>query len=120
MPGAAHTLQLPYAYGESHEHAAPKRLATPRSRIELRTCVWHAAQLLGRDPNDADAWHDLGVALLALEDRAGACTALRHALRIDSGRAATCLALGELLFDCGQFDAAMELFDRAANQAGAA
>jgi cytochrome c-type biogenesis protein CcmH/NrfG len=79
----------------------------------LRAQVRRSAEILALDSNDADAWHDLGIALLALEDRAGACAALRHALRIDAGRAGTCLALGELLFDCGWFDAAMELFDRA-------
>jgi cytochrome c-type biogenesis protein CcmH/NrfG len=83
------------------------------SRSLSRARVRRAADDLGRDPDDAAAWHELGVALLALDDRAGACAALRQALRLDAGRAGTCLALGALLFDCGLLDAALEFFDRA-------
>ncbi len=61
---------------------------------------------------NADAWHELGSALVEAGDRAGACAALRHALRIDPWRARTLRALGNLLFDCGQFEDALEYFER--------
>jgi Flp pilus assembly protein TadD len=64
-----------------------------------------------RFPCDANAWHDLGIALARLGDRAGACTALRNALRLDAQRARTLLALGNLLFDSGQFEDALEYFE---------
>ena len=61
---------------------------------------------------DADAWHDLGSALAQSGHRAAACAALRHALRIDPWRARTLRDLGNLLFDCGQFEHAMKYFER--------
>jgi tetratricopeptide (TPR) repeat protein len=61
---------------------------------------------------NADAWHELGSALVEAGDRARACAALRHALRIDPWRARTLRALGNLLFDSGQFENALEYFER--------
>jgi Flp pilus assembly protein TadD len=89
---------------------------SPAAHAQLRRC----SEILGRRPDDADAWHDLGIALLALGNSAGACAALRHALRLDAGRVGTCLALGRLLFDCGWSEAAMDLFDRATLRTGRA
>jgi tetratricopeptide (TPR) repeat protein len=65
-----------------------------------------------RGTRDANAWHELGSALVAAGDRAGACAALRNALRIDPRRARTLRALGNLLFDSGQFEHALEYFER--------
>jgi Tfp pilus assembly protein PilF len=61
---------------------------------------------------NADAWHELGSALVAAGDRARACVALRNALHIDPWRARTLRALGNLLFDSGQFENALEYFER--------
>jgi len=66
------------------------------------------------EANDADAWHALGMRLAACGDRAGAFSALRNALRLDSGRADTHLALGNLLFDTGRLDEALRCFELAA------
>ena len=67
---------------------------------------------MSADTRDADAWHELGSALVEAGDRAGACAALRHALRLDPWRARTLRALGNLLFDSGQFEIALEYFER--------
>jgi Tfp pilus assembly protein PilF len=61
---------------------------------------------------NADAWHELASALVEAGDRAGACVALRNALHIDPWRARTLRALGNLLFDSGQFENALEYFER--------
>jgi cytochrome c-type biogenesis protein CcmH/NrfG len=68
---------------------------------------------LRSDADDADAWHSLGVALAALDDRAGALTALRNAMLLDGSRAQTHLALGKLLFDVGRVDDALRCFESA-------
>ena len=66
-----------------------------------------------RDARDADAWFELGVALTDLGDRLGALLALRHALSRDDAHVASHLALGRLLFDCGQVEHALQCFERA-------
>jgi len=65
--------------------------------------------------NDADTWHALGVALVALGDRARAFTALRNALMLDGNRANTQLALGNLFFDTGRLDDALRCYAAAAH-----
>jgi tetratricopeptide (TPR) repeat protein len=65
------------------------------------------------EPDDAESWHRLGEALAQFGDRAGALTALRNALALDGVRVDTQLALGKLLFDCGQLDSALVYFARA-------
>jgi Flp pilus assembly protein TadD len=84
-------------------------------RDRLRAAVRQLVQALHFDPDDASTWHQLGTALARLGDRAGALTALRNALLLDSGRDDTHLALGKLLFDCGQLDDALICFSRVAS-----
>jgi cytochrome c-type biogenesis protein CcmH/NrfG len=59
---------------------------------------------------DAHAWHALGSALVRLGDPSGACSAFRNALRLDHTRIHSQRALGNLLFDSGQFDRALHCF----------
>lgn len=94
----------------SIEASAAER--TPQ-RETLRAAVRRHAQALHLDADDARTWHDLGNALAQLGDRAGALTALRNALALDGARTDTQLALGKLLFDCGQLDSALVYFARA-------
>ena len=61
----------------------------------------------------ADAWHALGMALVRLGERPAACIAFRNALRLDARRTQSQRALGNLLFDCGQFDLALRCFEKA-------
>lgn len=61
---------------------------------------------------DVAAWHQLGRALNQLGDHACACAALRHALLLDGGHAPTLRALGNLMFDCGRLELALEYFER--------
>lgn len=86
-------------------------------RADRRDCLRAAAVRYASElrlaPADADAWYELGSALAELGDRAGACIALRHAAELDARRARSQLALGRLLFDCGQVDRAIECFLRA-------
>ena len=82
-------------------------------REQLRAAVRQHVQALRFDPDNSDLWHRLGDALAELGDRAGALTALRNALLLDAGRADTQLALGKLLFDCGQLEHALACFARA-------
>jgi Flp pilus assembly protein TadD len=67
---------------------------------------------VGMDACDAGAWHDLGSALAQSGNRAAACAALRQALRLDPWRAQALRELGNLLFECGQFEHAMKYFER--------
>jgi len=83
------------------------------SREVLRARVWHQLQALTVDARDAGAWHELGSSLMLLGDRSGACAAWRNALRLDSSRAPTQRALGNLLFDCGQLETALRCFEQA-------
>jgi cytochrome c-type biogenesis protein CcmH/NrfG len=83
-------------------------------REQLRSMVRHLAQSLRANPDDASAWHDLGNTLVQLGERAGALTALRNSLLLDERRTDTRMALGRLLFDCGQLDSALACFDAAA------
>lgn len=85
---------------------------TPQ-REQLRAAVRQHVQALRFDPEDAAAWHKLGEALANLGDRVGALTALRNASLLDGARTSTQLALGKLLFDCGQLDRALVYFARA-------
>ena len=70
------------------------------------------------DSDNANSWHHLGDALAQLGDAAGALTALRNALLLDANRTDTQLALGKLLFDCGQLDHALVYFARATTPPG--
>ncbi len=81
-------------------------------RLELRGFVLRQCTALICDPRDANAWHELGNALVEAGDRAGGCVALRNALRLDPARAGTLRALGNLLFESGQFENALEDFER--------
>lgn len=64
------------------------------------------------DGYDADACFELARSLAARGDRACACALLRSALRIDGGHAPTLRALGNLLFDCGHLEGALDYFER--------
>jgi cytochrome c-type biogenesis protein CcmH/NrfG len=82
-------------------------------RIQLVTVetVLACSRRLRQDGNDADAWHALGTALASLGHRAGAFAALRNALLLDSRRAHTHLALGNLLFDTARVEDALLCFE---------
>jgi cytochrome c-type biogenesis protein CcmH/NrfG len=92
---------------------APECADLSAPREALRAAVRQQVQALRVDPDNALAWHRLGEALARLGDRAGALTALRNALLLDGERIDTQLALGKLLFDCGQLDHALIYFARA-------
>ncbi len=81
-------------------------------RAELRARASRHLQTLAADAWNADAWHELGSTLMLLGDRAGACTALQNALRLDADRAPTYRALGNLLFDGGRLEDALACFER--------
>jgi len=83
------------------------------SREILSARVWRQLQALTSDPRDVDAWHELGSSLMLLGDRSGACAAWRNALRLDGSRAPTQRALGNLLFDSGQLEPALQCFEQA-------
>lgn len=80
-----------------------------RARFE----VLRRASALRVDSNDVGAWYALGVALLTLGDRMGALLALRNALARNASHLPSQLALGRLLFDCGQVEHALQCFERA-------
>ena len=82
-----------------------------RCREQARMEVLRIATRLRFEPDDVSAWHGLGVALATLGDRTGALVALRSALLRDAGHAPSHLALGKLLFDCGQVEHALHCFD---------
>jgi tetratricopeptide (TPR) repeat protein len=68
--------------------------------------------LILRATHDACAWYQVGRFFRQVGDPACACAALRQALMLDSGHGPSLLALGNLMFDCGRFDLALEYFDR--------
>ena len=68
--------------------------------------------LIFRATLDAPAWYHVGRVFTQVGDPACACAALRHALTLDSAHAPSLLALGNLMFDCGRFELALEYFDR--------
>ena len=82
----------------------------PACRKVLRAKVFHLAGKLDAAPGDAITWYGLGIALEKLGDRAGALLALRNALMHDAGHPPTHLALGRLLFECGQVEEALRYF----------
>jgi len=96
---------------------APECVDAAAPREQLRAAVRRHVQALRFDPDNAPSWHQLGDALARLGDRAGALTALRNALLLDGARTDTQLALGKLLFDCGQLDHALICFARVAPSA---
>ncbi len=98
-------LEAPQSVEQGVEEIAPRR-------EQLRAAVRQQIQALRFDPDNSDIWHRLGDALAQLGDRAGALTALRNALLLDGARTDTQLALGKLLFDCGQLDHALVCFAR--------
>ncbi len=84
-----------------------------RRPTAARAAVRHFSRRLRACSDDADAWHALGVAFMALGDRGGAIAAFRNALRLDHARPLFHLALGNLLFDCGRLDLALRCFELA-------
>jgi cytochrome c-type biogenesis protein CcmH/NrfG len=68
------------------------------------------ARVVRMRAEDAHAWHALGSALVRVGDPSGACWAFRNALRLDHNHIHSHRALGNLLFDCGQFDQALRCF----------
>jgi len=90
----------------------PSRIARlPPGRKELRAGTWHRLHCLAPGARDADAWHELGAALMRLGDRAAACVAWHNALRLCNGLEPAQLALGNLLFDCGEVERALVCFE---------
>jgi Flp pilus assembly protein TadD len=78
-----------------------------------RAAVLRFSRRLRSRGDDADAWHALGTALASLGERVRACAAFRIAVEIDGARPHTRVALGNLLFDCGQCDQALRCFEHA-------
>lgn len=78
--------------------------------VTLET-VLACTRRLRHDRHDADAWHALGTALASLGHRLGAFAAHRNALLLDSRRAHTHLALGNLLFDTARVEDALRCFE---------
>jgi cytochrome c-type biogenesis protein CcmH/NrfG len=81
-----------------------------------RTAALRFSRRLRAERENADAWHGLGSALAALGDRAGAFAAFRNAVRLDATRVHSQRALGNLLFDSGQFDHAVRCFEYPATE----
>ena len=106
----APVLDVPHNMDERMERNAGQ--VAPQ-REQWRAAVRQQVQALHFDPDNSDVWHRLGEALAQLGDRAGALTALRNALLLDAERTDTQLALGKLLFDCGQLEHALACFARA-------
>jgi Tfp pilus assembly protein PilF len=82
-----------------------------RTQLVTLETVLACSRRLRQDRNDADAWHALGTALAALGHHMGAFAALRNALFLDSGRAHTHLALGNLLFETARVEDALRCFE---------
>jgi Flp pilus assembly protein TadD len=76
-----------------------------------RAAVLRFSRQLRTRAHDADTWHALGAALAALGERVRACAAFRQAMEIDGARRQTQVALGNLLFDCGQWERALHCFE---------
>ena len=89
------------------------RAMDPRCRKALRARVFLLARNLGAGPGDVTTWYRLGIALAELGDRAGALLALRNALLHDAAHPPSHLALGRLLFECGQVEHALRFLDSA-------
>jgi tetratricopeptide (TPR) repeat protein len=85
-------------------------------RKVLRARVFHLAGKLSAGRGDAITWYRLGIALAELGDRAGALLSLRNALLHDPVHAPSQLALGRLLFECGQVEHALQCFEIASRQ----
>lgn len=83
-----------------------------RCRERARAEVLRRVAALRIDADDVPAWCALGVALASLGDRTGAIVALRHALSRDATHSPSQLALGKLLFDCGEVEQALQCFGR--------
>ena len=81
-----------------------------QDRKVARAVAHRFSRLVRTSSEDAHAWHALGTALVALGDQAGACSAFVNALRLDGSRVHSQRALGNLLFDCGQYDRALRCF----------
>lgn len=103
----AQVLDAPHDVEARVEQGAAQ--AAPQREL-WRAAVRQQVQALRFDPDNSDVWHRLGDALAQLGDRSGALTALRNALLLDGTRTDTQLALGKLLFDCGQLDHALVYF----------
>lgn len=84
--------------------------AVRRDLENARAIAHRFSRLVRLSSEDAHAWHVLGTALLALGDRGAACSAFLNALRLDGSRIHSRRALGNLLFDSGQFDQALRCF----------
>jgi cytochrome c-type biogenesis protein CcmH/NrfG len=99
---------MPLQESVSHPSEAPKAWFA-RDRDLAHSVVRRLCRRL-QTRDDAEAWHAMGVALVALDDRAAAIAAFRNALRLDADRFSSRLALGNLLFDAGQCERALSCF----------
>ena len=76
----------------------------------------HSRQALALEPEYPSAWHNLAIALLALEQPHEAEIAARRALELHPSRADTRIALARALYAQGQSDGALEQLGWAAGQ----
>jgi cytochrome c-type biogenesis protein CcmH/NrfG len=84
-----------------------------RDHEAARAAVRRFMRLLRANGDDANAWHALGMAQTRLGDRAAACAAFHNAVRLDTNRIHSQLALGNLLFDSGRLEHALRCFELA-------
>ena len=80
-----------------------------KDRLAARDSIRRRLRRL-RTPDNADAWHALGVALTNEGERAAALVAFHNALLLDRSHARSRVALGNLLFDSGQCERALNCF----------
>jgi tetratricopeptide (TPR) repeat protein len=108
--GLADAAQDTSANAAINDHA--ERARTALARNDLKAAEQEYRAILGLDPNNADAYGALGVALYASGDLPEAMRALSKALELDSGqqRAELFMALAES--DLGQCDKALPVLSR--------
>ena len=84
---------------------SPRRTGPPRRRSSC-------AAALAIDPGFVEAWYNLAGFLDAAADRAGAKESLDKALAIDGEYADALYNLGQLHFEDGDYDRALECWER--------
>jgi tetratricopeptide (TPR) repeat protein len=79
------------------------------AELGLEDAVTYLGRLVERAPDDADAWRDLGQALLAAADFRGAERALRAAVRLDPDDPATRISLSHVAYQDGAVEEAARM-----------
>jgi predicted O-linked N-acetylglucosamine transferase (SPINDLY family) len=92
--------------------AALAHAVAAHQRGDLPAAAEAYKAMLAADPGHAVAWHNLGTALLALQDPAGAAAAFRQCLQADPGHAGALWQQGRLLVGQDAVPAALAAFER--------